>query len=208
MESLERVVGSAAAPARTRGWRTLYAAVLLLAILGTAAFFAVWTQRRVDARLNEAADRVSAAERERDATTAATREQAARQVAAARQSAAQAQIVGNVLAAPDLVRYWLVGPEGTSRAYAQVLFSRSRGMVFSASRLPPAAAGKTYQLWLITRGAPVSAGVITPDSAGRVTLATDVPLSVPSRLTGALVTVEAAGGAAQPSAETVLVRVE
>jgi hypothetical protein len=41
-----------------------------------------------------------------------------------------------------------------------------------------------------------------------VTLATDVPLSVPGRLMGAIVTVESAGGGNAPSAERVLVRVE
>jgi hypothetical protein len=209
VESLERAVGSAAdAAAQPRGgWRPLYLVIGLLVALAGAALFGLWTQRRVDARLNDAALRISAAERERDATTAATREEAAKEVAEARQSAAQAQIVANVLAAPDLVRYWLVAADASSRAYAQVLFSRSRGMVFSASRLPSPGDGKTYQLWLLTRGGPVSAGLITPDAAGRVTLSTDVPLNVPSRLTGALLTLEAAGGGQQPLGERVLIRV-
>ena len=210
VESLERAVGSVveATAQPRRGWRPLYAVIGLLLVVGGVAVFGVWMQRRVEARLNEAALRVSAAERQRDATTAATREEAARQVADARRSAAQAQIVDNVLAAPDLVRYWLTGVDASSRAYAQVLVSRSRGMVFSASRLPPPGPGKTYQLWLLTTAEPVSAGLITPDAAGRVTLATDVPLTVPRRLAGALVTLEPAGGAPQPSAGRVLIRVE
>ncbi len=174
---------------------------LAVAIAGMI-LFGLWMQRRVDTRLNEAAAKVSAAERERDATTAATREEAtrtreeaARQVAEARQSAAQAQIVGNVLAAPDRLRYWLTAVDPATRAYAQVLFSRSRGIVFSASRLPAAGDGKAYQLWLLTTRGPVSAGVVTPDAAGRVTLATDVPAAVQGRLLGAVVTRESAGGA-------------
>jgi hypothetical protein len=210
VESLERAVGSAAeAAAQPRGgWRPLYSIIGLLAVLAGVALFGLWMQRRVDARLNQAALQVDAAERERDATTAATREEAARQVADARQSAARAQIVGNVLAAPDLVRYWLIGADAGSRAYAQVLFSRSRGMVFSASRLEPAGAGRTYQLWLTTRGGPVSAALISPDADGRVTFATDVPLTVPSRLTGALLTLEAEGGRSEPSPDHVLIKVE
>jgi hypothetical protein len=210
MESLERAVGDVATAAArpAGGLRPLYSVIGLLVVLAGIALFSLWTQRRVDTRLNDAAARVSAAEHESAASNAATREEAARQVAGARQSAVQAQIVGNVLAAPDLVRYWLIGVDPGLRAYAQVLFSRSRGMVFSASRLPPAGAGKTYQLWLLTRGGPVSAGLMIPDTAGRVTLATDVPLTVPSRLTGALVTLEAAGGGHQPSADKMLVRVE
>ena len=210
VESLERVVGSGpdGEALSRRGLRPRYAIIGLLAVLAAVAVFGLWMQRRVDARLNDAAVRVSAAERERDTTAAATREEAARQVADARKSAAQAQIVGNVLAAPDLVRYWLTGVDETSRAYAQVLFSRSRGMVFSATRLESAGAGKTYQLWLLTRGEPVNAGVFTPDDAGRVTIATDVPLTIPRRLTGALVTLEAAGGGSGPSANRVLIRAE
>lgn len=209
VESLERAVGSggdAAAQPRS-GWRPLYSVIGLLVALAAVALFGLWMQRRVDERLNEAALQVAAAERQRDATTAATREAAAREVAEARESAARAQIVGNVLAAPDLVRYWLTAVDPASRAYAQVMFSRSRGMVFSASRLPPAGAGRTYQLWLLTRGEPVSAGLFTPDTAGRVTLSTDVLLTVPNRLTGALVTLEPEGGGSQPSAERVLTRI-
>ena len=210
MESLERAVSNAAAaPAQPIGaWRPQYSVIGLLVALTGIVLFSLWMQRRVDTRLNDAADRVSAAERERDATTAATREEAARQIADARQSAVQAQIVGNVLAAPDRVRYWLGGVGDNSRAYAQVLFSRSRGMVFSASRLRQVGAGQTYQLWLLTRGGPVSAGLMTPDTAGRVTLASDAPLTLPGRLTGALVTLEPAAGRSQPSADKVLIRVE
>ena len=208
VESLERAVASAGdAAIQPRGrWRPLYSAIGLLVALVGLVLFGLWMQRRVDQRLNDAALRVTAAERERDAATAATRQEAAREVAEARQSAAQAQIVSNVLAAPDLVRYWLTGVNAESRAFAQVLFSRSRGMVFSASRLPSAGAGRTYQLWLLTRNGPVNAGLITPDTAGRVTIATDVPLTVPGRLMGALVTREPEGGGTEPSADRVLMR--
>jgi hypothetical protein len=208
VDSLERAVETATeAVSESRGgWRPIYAVAGVVVLLVGFTVFGVWMQRRVDARLSEAALRVSEAERQRDASVAATREEAARQVEDARQSAAQAQIVGNVLAAPDLIRYWLGGVNTNSRAYAQVILSRSRGLVFSASRLEPAGAGKTYQLWILTRSGPVSAGLITPDSAGRATFATDVPLTLPGRLAGAMVTVEPDGGSAQPSTETALTR--
>ena len=209
VESLERAVSAADPDTQPRrGWRVLYSVAGLVVLLTGLALFGLWMQRRVDARLEEAALQVAAAERQRDATVAAAREQAAQDVADARQSAAQAQIVGNVLAAPDLVRYWLVGADGDSRRYAQVMFSRSRGMVFSATRLEQPGDGQTYQLWLLTQGGPVNAGLIAPDEAGRVTFATDVPLTVSSRLTGALVTLEPEGGQAAPSGAPVLVRAE
>ncbi|MDQ3419501.1 MAG: anti-sigma factor [Acidobacteriota bacterium] len=216
VESLERAVSTTpeAAP-RSGGWRPLHAGFALVAVLAAFALLGWWMQRRVDASLSEAASRVADAERQSEATSAtarqeaaAAREEAARQVADARQSAAHAQIVGNVLAAPDLLRYWLRASDATSRSYAQVLFSRSRGMVFSASRLPAPGTGKTYQLWLISAGGPVNAGLLTPDAEGRVTLANDVPLSTQGRVSGAFVTLEGAGGSTRPSTDRVLVRVE
>ena len=210
VESLERAVEDVVQreTAPQGGWRGWYVAAGVLVIVGAVALFGLWLQRRVDERLDEAALRVSTAERQRDAAIDATRQDAARQVADARQSAAQAQIVGNVLAAPDLVRYWLRGATADSPAYGHVLFSRSRGLVFSASRLAPADAGKTYQLWLSTRTGPVSAGLVNPDTEGRVTLASEVPLTVTGRLTGAFVTVEPEGGRTEPSSQLVLVRIE
>ncbi len=217
VESLERAVSTAAEVPATRsgGWRPMYAAIAAAVVLAGLALFGFWMQRQVDSQLTEAAARVADAERQSEATSAAarqeaaaTREEAARQVADARQSAAHAQIVGNVLAAPDLLRYWLRPADATSRAYAQVLFSRSRGMVFSASRLPAPGEGKTYQLWLLSAGGPVNAGLLTPDAEGRVTLATDAPLTTQGRVSGAVVTLESAGGSTQPSTDRVLVRVE
>lgn len=215
VDSLERALGEAAAAGPASRRRPLYSTIGVVIAVAAMALFGLWMQRRVDARLNDAAERVAAAERERDATTAAarqqaerTREEAARQVQEARQSAAHAQIVGNVLAAPDRVRFWLAAADSKSRAYAQVLFSRSRGIVFSASRLPQAAAGTNYQLWLITADGPVSVGAISPDDAGRVTFATDAPLTTGSRVTGALVTLESAGGGSTPGAERVLIPFE
>ena len=217
VESLERVVSTAPDPTapRDRAWRPVHAAAAVAAMLVAVALLGWWMQRRVDARLSEAASRVAEAERQSEATSAAarqeaaaTREEAARQISTAQQSAAQAQIVGNVLAAPDLLRYRLRAVDPASRAYAQVLFSRSRGMVFSASRLPAAGAGRTYQLWLLTGTGPVNAGLITPDAEGRVTLVTDAALTAQGRVMGAFVTVEAAGGSTQPSADRALIRIE
>ena len=208
VDSLERTVERVAdTPPPARGPRWLSGAVIVLLGLASFALLGTWLQRRIDGRLAAAAEQVASAERQRDAAVAATRQEAAQQVSDARRTAAQAQIVGTVMAAPDLVRYWL-GGLGESRAYAQVLISRSRGLVFSASRLAQPAAGQTYQLWLLTSGGPVHAGMVTPDEQGRVTLATDAPPSLPGRLMGAVVTREAMRPASTPSPDRVLVQLE
>nr|MBA2258891.1 anti-sigma factor [Acidobacteriota bacterium] len=211
VESLERAVArsGADAPQSIRGWRPQYTVLALLAAsLAGIVLYGLWMQRRVDTRLNEATVRISEAERQRDETVTATRQEAARNVADARQSANQAQTVSFVLAAPDRLRYWLGGIGPYSRAYGQVMVSRSRGVVFSASRLPAAGDGRTYQLWLRTRGGPVSAGVFVPDSAGRVTFVSDATLVLPGRLGGALVTLESGSGATRPSESKVLIRTD
>jgi anti-sigma-K factor RskA len=209
MESLEAKI--AAAPAPAAWWRSPSAIGLLVLLLAAAGAFAVWIQGRVENRLNDADARVAAADRQREAATqlannrlAATREEAGRQVAEARQTAFHAQIVGNVLASPDVVRYDLNGTGAAPRAYAKVMWSRSRGLVFSASRLPALKAGTTYQFWLNTASGPFSAGLLTPDSSGRVTFVTDTPGDVPRPVVGALVTLEPSGGRPRPSGTPVL----
>ena len=79
-----------------------------------------------------------------------------------------AMLKAGVRAAPDLVRYNLIGGDAAIASSAQLLWSRSRGFVFSGSRVPPLPAGSIYQVWLVTTGAPVSAGIFSPDSSGRV----------------------------------------
>jgi anti-sigma-K factor RskA len=87
-----------------------------------------------------------------------------------------------------------------------MLWSRSRGLVFSGSRVPAAPAGTTYQVWLLTSGEPVSAGLFVPDAAGRVMLVAVDPPKVPRAVTGVAVTLEPTGGRPAPSGPTLLAR--
>ena len=78
----------------------------------------------------------------------------------------QVQATGAVLAAPDLARIDLQGQPVAPDARARALWSRSRGLVFTAANLPPAPAGKAYQVWVVTAQMPISAGLFTPDTTG------------------------------------------
>lgn len=196
-----------------RTWRVAIGS-LGIAILG-AAIVGIVAQRNINARLDEAAARVAAAERQAEAAAAAanqqiaaTRADAERQIAQARQTALEAGIVGNVLAAPDLVRFNLVGTERAPRAYAQVLWSRSRGLVLSASVLPAPADGTTYQIWLLSESGPASAGTVTPDASGRASLAVENPANLPRAVNGVSVTIESGGAQTTPSSSLVLVRLQ
>lgn len=171
------------------------AVILLVAGLGG------WALQR---QARAAAERASAAERRaQDAVTSANqqltavRDDAAKQLAEARAGTARAQMVSDVVAAPDLVRFNIAG-SGPSAMAGQVLWSRTRGVVFSGVRLAPPAAGMTYQLWMLTDSVPVTAGTFVPDATGRVTFTADAP-RVPRAVIGAALTLEPAGGSATPS---------
>jgi tetrahydromethanopterin S-methyltransferase subunit G len=220
MESLEREVthtnqevrdSVSKAEQMQRGWRLLFG--IAAGAIVIAAFIGLNVMSRVNARLNDAATRVSAAEKQAQAASnaatkeiASTRAEADKQIAEAHATALRAQIVSNVLAAPDLVRFSLGSADAASRASAQVLWSRSRGMVVSTSRLAAAPAGSAYQVWLLSTGAPIGVGTISPDAAGRATLSLDTLPDLPPVVTGIIVTLEPAAGSAAPSGAVVLTR--
>jgi hypothetical protein len=172
-------------------------------------------ERRLETKLNEANTRAVAVAQE--AATAAqaadqrfisTREEADRQIADARKSAQRAETIGAILTAPDLVRFTLAGGSPTERLFAQVLWSRSRGLVLSASRLPVAPPDTTYQVWLWASDGPVSAGVFVPDGTGRATLVNDDPPKLSGAVVHVDVTVEPSGGRPSPSGRTLLARLQ
>jgi anti-sigma-K factor RskA len=68
--------------------------------------------------------------------------------------------------------------------------------------VPPAPAGKTYQAWYIVNGEPASAGTMSAGSDGNVVAAGLQPLPGTSVVA---VTVEPAGGSAQPTSEPIIV---
>jgi hypothetical protein len=180
---------------------------VIAAILVVGAVLAWRLQRDVRAVTERAAQtqRESQVAAQKASREAAERQEAAtRQLESAQALAARAQTIGDVMAAPDLIRYTLANTGLPPGASGQVLFSRSRGFVFSASGLPAPPPATTYQIWLLTRVGAVSAATFVPDSAGRVTITTTP--NVPRAVVGAMVTMEPSGGAAVPSGDRVLVR--
>jgi anti-sigma-K factor RskA len=72
-----------------------------------------------------------------------------------------------------------------------------------ASRLPPAPAGRTYQLWVIVSGASESLGVFDSDAGGRALHVESRPLELSGDFSVAI-SVEPAGGVPQPTGPIVL----
>jgi anti-sigma-K factor RskA len=101
------------------------------------------------------------------------------------------------LVAPDVqaVSVTSAGPNPSARYF---LDRRAARIVIAASSLPPAARGRTYQLWGIETGkAPVSLGTFDSDASGRALVSLPVPAGLDIAVTA--VTDEPAGGSPQPT---------
>jgi len=192
-----------------RKWFTSVWALALVVVIGGGLSLLFYSRARLAAEqaaaARQRAEVIGTAANER---IDAARRDAAAQIEIARGAASRAQVTSDVLAAPDLMRFNLIGTEAAARASAQLLFSRSRGLVFSGSHLSSPGAGRVYQLWLLTATDAVSAGTIAPDDEGRATFATDRPPDVPRAIVGVRVTLEPAPGRQTPSDQTVLSRAQ
>jgi hypothetical protein len=199
--------GASASTENRRTW-IVSGAIVAAVLVGSLVY--LW--RQVDTGLSAATSRAAAAERgaeeaRRQATDqiAAIQRTAEERIASAQQAAFSAQLTANVLAAPDLYRLDLGGaPTTSSRANAQVLWSRSRGIVFSGSRLPSAPANHEYHLWLVTPQGPFDVGPVRPDQSGRASIGFDPPSGLPRPVVGAVVTLEPRGGSPRPTGTPVL----
>jgi anti-sigma-K factor RskA len=109
-----------------------------------------------------------------------------------------------LLTAPDVVELRLAGQAPAPNARARAFLSRSRGLLFAATNLPAISNDRTYQLWYLTPGAPVSAGLLRPDSEGNATIAFEVNAST-SLATGLALSLEPQGGVPAPTGAIYLV---
>ena len=192
-------------PTKTRRVALIAAAVVVLLIA------AGWFAWRLESQVRASAEQLNETQRQLRLTTESaarqindTQVQASRAVSEAQELTARAQTISDVLAAPDLIRFPLVGRDSLESATGQALWSRSRAiLVFSASGLPAPPQNSTYQVWLLTRTGAVSVGTFDPDAGGRATL-TAMPKVPP--LVGAMVTMERKGGNDTPSGEPLLAR--
>jgi len=138
----------------------------------------------------------------RDAVAAM--EQVNQELESLRREAEESRSASAVLSSSDLARIDLTGLAAASDARARAFWNRSNGLVFTASDLPAVPAGRGYQLWVITDGAPISAGMLQPDPSGAVEIYIDTPVDIPPPR-GMAISVEQSTGAPAPTTEPVLV---
>jgi anti-sigma-K factor RskA len=119
----------------------------------------------------------------------------------------QAQDVLAVLTAPDAQHVTLVAAQSKPQPAGKAIYlPRKGGLVFMASNLAPLPPRKTYQLWLLPArgGAPLPAGIFTPDVQGAAAVIMP-PLPSGVEATNFAVTVEPEGGSRTPTMPIVLV---
>lgn len=104
-----------------------------------------------------------------------------------------------VYQSPHLLVQLLAGQDQATSAVGRVLWDTASGEgFFLASSLPDIPTDKSYQLWVISDGKPVSAGVFASAPDGQTKIALQGMPSLTS-ISAFAVTVEPAGGLPQPS---------
>jgi anti-sigma-K factor RskA len=188
-----RVLASVSHRRSTVAWPQLAmaASLVLVAALGSYSWQLRGRVQSLEARLHEALLLVARSDG---------------QLAQARLVADDAQRKLGVLAAPDVAHVVLKGQTVAPQASARALWSRSRGLVFAATNLPPPSAGRTYQLWILAgRNPPISNGwLFKTDPNGSATTLFDTPIDLPAP-TAMAVTIEPEGGRPSPTGAMYLV---
>jgi anti-sigma-K factor RskA len=109
-----------------------------------------------------------------------------------------------LLASADARTADLAGTRAAESARARLVFDARTGEgVLTVTNLPPAPAGRAYQLWFIAGGKPLPGSVFTTDASGRGELRGQIPPEG-RRAQVFAVTVEPADGVQSPTGEIVL----
>jgi anti-sigma-K factor RskA len=166
-------------------------AASLVIVALASALVAVWTNnKRTQGELASLSARVNRTEEE---------------LARERRMLARERESTELLSAPDARLTALAGTESAPAAHATIAYDRRTGRaLLVASGLPPAPAGKAYQLWFIAGGRPLPGGVFTTDDAGRAMMRDQAP---PEGLDTKIfaVTLEPAQGTSAPTGAKCLV---
>jgi hypothetical protein len=193
------------APSLARPPRVLM--IGLLCALAAVAGYTLWSVedfRRTAARATVAERRVSELQQTLEQHTRSSEETVRRLTSEALTASVKAQRLWSVLAATDVRVFPLRGLRTAAAASGQVLFSPSRGVVVSVSNLPPPAADRVYQVWLVTGGASSSLGFTTSDTQGRVDATFNVPREPAANVTGFMLSLEPTGGSVKPTGPIVI----
>jgi anti-sigma-K factor RskA len=117
---------------------------------------------------------------------------------------ASARDLNDILASPDARLTQLAGKGEGARARATLAYERTTGRaVIVTAGLPPAPAGKAYQLWLIADNKKMPGGTFKTDTQGRARMSDRLPAGESSPVFA--VTLEREGGVQAPEGEIYLI---
>jgi anti-sigma-K factor RskA len=126
------------------------------------------------------------------------------ELAGARGQLASARDLNELLASPDARVAQLAGKGEGARARATLAYERTTGRaVIVTTGLPPAPAGKAYQLWLIADNKKMPGGTFKTDAEGRARISDRLPAGEPNPTFA--VTLEREGGAPAPEGDIYLI---
>jgi hypothetical protein len=166
---------------RLRTWTAAQAwgaiAAGLVFVILFASLFILWNQNRAARR-----ELARLSEQVRDA-----QEQVSRQREAI-----------EIMAAPGTRMSELSGTSVMPDAHAMLAYDKSGRAILMAKGLPPAPAGKAYQLWFIADGRPMPGKVFTTDESGTATMNDQVPVEARNAATFAI-TLEPENGVRLPT---------
>jgi anti-sigma-K factor RskA len=120
------------------------------------------------------------------------------EVAGLKGEVARQQEVLKILGSPQTQVVVLDGLKPSPAARGRMWWHREAGGFFVATGLPAIPSDKTYQLWAIAGGTPLSAGVFDVDPKGTASLRVKPPAGV-EKVEVFAVTLEPAGGLPKPS---------
>ena len=106
--------------------------------------------------------------------------------------------INSVLTSPQSRIIQLAGLEPSAESSAKIYWDVQGSRWVVSADLPPAPAGKVYQLWFVTPTAKISAGLIKTDNRGHGFSVVPFP-SDAAPLAAAAITLEPEGGSAQPT---------
>lgn len=165
----------------TYTWGAIAAGLIMLGLL--ASLFVLWNQNREArqelARLSE-------------------------QVRDAQQQLIQQREAIEIVSTPGTKMMELTGTKVMPQAHAMLAYDKNGRAILMAKGLPPAPAGKAYQLWFIAGGQPMPGKVFTTDASGSGSLKDQIPLEARNSAVFAI-TLEPESGVKSPTGEMYLI---
>jgi anti-sigma-K factor RskA len=159
----------------------------MAALLAIAAIAGFWQWRRETATLNS-----------QIAEMKKTTDQLNKKLGEENDKVFELARISQALRSPNARVIELAGQDVAPSSKANIYWDTNGNQWVVSADLPPAPAGKVYQLWFVTPDAKINAGLVKTNDAGHAFTVISVPKDI-ANLTAAAITLEPEGGSPQPT---------